>query len=103
DINKLGFCAIAPLESGENAKSVGKRCAEFLQSQKSQNKPFYLQIGFRETHTPFVKNGANPENENGIEVPPYLADDEGNRATMAAFQGAVNMVDQGVEQILQGL
>ena len=66
-------------------------------------RPFYLEVGFEETHRPYDFGGAKPDTSLGVEVPAYLPDSPAARADWAAFQGAVRQMDLGVGRILAAL
>jgi len=75
----------------------------FLGAMKDAEEPFFLQVGFRETHTPFDAGGVLPDTEKGVEIPGYLADDMTNRQQMGGLQGALRHLDESVGEILQAL
>jgi arylsulfatase A-like enzyme len=77
--------------------------ATFLREDAQSQQPFYAQIGFVETHTPFEREGTEPDTEKGVEIPAYLADTASSKQAMAAYQGAVRTVDTAVGSILKAL
>jgi len=77
--------------------------AAFLGEWTKRDRPFYAQVGFFETHTPFERGGVEPDESNGVYVPPYLVRDEDSVRQMALFQGAVRKVDGAVGIILDAL
>jgi arylsulfatase A-like enzyme len=77
-------------------------------------RPFYLQIGFHEPHRikgstepdtvmGFIGDEIEPDDELGIHVPPYLADDEGTRAELAELQGALHSLDRQIGGVVERL
>lgn len=82
---------------------VAREAADFLTNRAPKDKPFYAQVGFFETHTPFGFGGVEPDESRGVEVPPYLVDDDTARRAMARFQGAVRKVDEAVGVIMDAL
>jgi N-sulfoglucosamine sulfohydrolase len=82
---------------------IASEVGRFLLGEASSTKPFYLQIGLFETHTPFTFGGAEADDSKGVEVPPYLIDNAASRDTMAQFQGAIRKVDDAVGVILDAL
>jgi len=82
---------------------VAGETAAFLSSPAARAQPFYAQVGFLETHTPFSFGGVEPDETKGVEIPPYLADDTLSRKAMAHYQGSVHKVDQAVGVILDAL
>jgi arylsulfatase A-like enzyme len=71
--------------------------------EREDSAPFYAQVNFFETHGPLDYGGVEPDDSQGVTVPPYLAETEQTIADMAQYQGAVNAVDLGVDQILTAL
>jgi arylsulfatase A-like enzyme len=100
-LDRLAFDSAQPGPS--HAAGVADSVIDFLKKEGTPPQPFYAQIGFFETHTPFDRMGTEPDMEQGVEVPPYLADDEASRQAMAAFQGSVRQVDTAVGRILDAL
>lgn len=82
---------------------VARNVAEFLESEASRGGPFYAQVGFFETHTPFGFGGVEPDETKGVEVPPYLLNNDAAHTAMAHFQGAVRKVDEAVGIIADSL
>ena len=107
DVSTLGFDSIDDAPSNRwhrgAALHVAERVAGFLASDAAEKNPFYAQIGFFETHTPFETPDAQPDESCGVQVPPYVADDESARRTMAEFQGSVRVVDEAVGTIIDAL
>ena len=85
------------------ADGVAAEAAGFLRSQAAGAQPFYAQIGFFETHTPFDFGGVEPDTSLGVEVPPYLVDDAPAQRAMAGYQGAIRKVDAAVAVMLEAL
>jgi len=85
------------------AANASERVAEMLESVSPGDAPFYAQVGFIETHTPFGACGAPPDESCGVEVPPHLVEDAESLAEMAAFQGDVRAVDDAVGRIVDAL
>ncbi|HWL54444.1 MAG TPA: sulfatase [Chthoniobacteraceae bacterium] len=106
---ELGFDEIRPgTAKGRGRPSAPELAAEVRawfqeRAAEGNRRPFYLQVGLIETHTPFDFGGAQPDVSRGVELPAYLADDEGNRRRMAAFQGAVRQADAGIGAMLEAL
>jgi len=97
-----GFARSLPCGEGDS-RTIAKEVRHFLGTRKNAREPFYLQIGFTETHTPFDAFGVPPDTENGVEVPGYLANDPANRKQMAGLQGALRHLDESVGEILAAL
>jgi N-sulfoglucosamine sulfohydrolase len=84
------------------APEVAQSFAGWLDHQSDQ-RPFYAQIGFNETHTPFFFGGVYPDKSKGITVPQYIARDRNAEDYFAHLQGAIQQVDQAVGIILDAL
>jgi len=62
--------------------------------------PFYAQIGFFEVHRPFDKGRSDDQ---GVFVPPYVSESDEMCDDFARFQGSVELLDDRVAEILDGL
>ncbi|MFP4029116.1 MAG: sulfatase [Candidatus Brocadiia bacterium] len=120
DLSKLGFekhDPYLPEEDGpKHAVRVAEGFAEFLRREGKDEEPFYAQIGFFETHTPFLRGPIEADDEHGVWIPPYCEPgkenrwhgmphpgDEKLRDHAAELQGSVRHVDAAVEIILDAL
>lgn len=83
------------------AHALAAKVCEFLRAPKSA--PFYAQVGFFETHTPYEFGGAVPDETQGVDIPPHLEPDAPAHAHMAALQGSLRQLDAGMEAILKTL
>jgi arylsulfatase A-like enzyme len=101
ELDRLAFDVAKPVPN--HAAAVADSVIDFLRRDAKPQKPFYAQVGFFETHTPFDRLGTEPDMEKGVEIPPYLADAESTRQAMAAFQGSVRKVDVALGRILDVL
>ena len=88
-----------------DAPSVALKCATFLRDgpSRSDGPPFLLVAGFNETHRPFDRPEYQPDEVDGVRIPPYLPEDARIRRELAMFQGSVRTADQAVGTILQAL
>ncbi|HRS94205.1 MAG TPA: sulfatase [Candidatus Latescibacteria bacterium] len=102
ELPRLAFDSIRG-QGFPSAKVIAADVADLLRSRGKEPAPFYAQVGFFQTHTPFDHGGVKPDDERGVEVPPYLADCESSRKAMAAFQGAIRHVDEAVGFIVEAL
>lgn len=103
------------------ASAVAARFAQWVGGRSGQT-PFFAQIGFHETHTPYDANGIQPDDTRGVWVPPYCEnpgvrrafaglsralanahDDAALRQHLAMFQGSLRAADHSVGVILQSL
>ncbi len=101
DLGRLDFDLARPHPS--DAEGVSAEVATFLQNEARGQQPFYAQIGFFETHTPFLRGNTVPDTGRGVEIPPYLADTPSSREAMAGYQGAIRKADTAVGVILNAL
>jgi arylsulfatase A-like enzyme len=85
------------------ARQMGEEAAAFLRSRLSPFQPFYLEVGFFEPHRPYNWEGATPDDSKGCELPPYLPESSEAHHEMAALQGAIRPMDDGVGTILDTL
>ncbi|MCC5808204.1 MAG: sulfatase [Opitutales bacterium] len=84
------------------AAEVGSAFAAYLETRDA-GKPFFAQINFNETHTPFDFGGVEPERVHGVTVPPWVEPDPQAEAHFAHLQGAVQALDKGVGIVLDAL
>ncbi len=82
---------------------VAQGVRRFLTGEAASRSPFYLQVGFFETHLPFDFGGIQSDDSKGVWVPPYLQDTEEARRELAQFQGNVRTMDAAVGVILDAL
>ena len=103
---RLVDCGAFELITGEHvstAEETAESLAQFLRERSSDDAPFYAQIGFFETHSPFDWSGAPADEAGGIHLPPYVADDAEGRRHVAGLQGAIRLLDRAVGRILDAL
>lgn len=65
--------------------------------------PRYLQIGFWETHRPYLEPAIRPDDSLGVEVPDYITDTPTARNDFAELQGAIRAADAALGQLVAGL
>jgi len=65
--------------------------------------PFYLNIGFQETHLPFDRPEYRPADPGDVVVPPWLPDNTWVRDELARFHGSIRCMDECVGSILETL
>jgi N-sulfoglucosamine sulfohydrolase len=106
-------CGMDEYVPGGNASLLAERVVERLQRYSTQDKPFYLQVGFTEPHrrsnpddkeyAGFLGDYMQADDSLGVTVPPYLEDTSGSRTEVSEIQGAVHLVDDAVGRILSSL
>jgi N-sulfoglucosamine sulfohydrolase len=91
------------LPGGDGLERAAHAKGFFLHHQADE-KPFFLEIPFDETHRAEYGFDAAPDwREKGITVPPYLVDEASSREEFAWFQGVVRKLDEAVGRIVQSL
>ena len=94
------------LLTGEHVSTADETADElikFFGEYDRDGTPFYAQVGFFETHTPYDFGDARPDDSLGIGTPPYIADEEKERQHIAGLQGSVRSLDAAIGKILQSL
>src|SRR5216683_2929739 len=85
---------------GNHVEPVSAAAAKFLQS--SPKTPFFLDIGFQETHREFRKPG--PKEDPRFCMPPApIPDTPQTREDIAAFKATARVMDEGVGLVLKAL
>src|SRR6202790_1356023 len=86
--------------AGVHVAQVAPAAARFL--KQSPKQPFFLDIGFFETHREFHKSGPQ-EDERFCKPPVPIPDAPATRRDMAAFKASARVLDQGIGDILNTL
>jgi arylsulfatase A-like enzyme len=95
---EIGYDEIVPVESAE-ARQVARAAARWLEQAR---RPFFLSVGFHETHREFPEPG--PEEDARYCLPPHpLPDTPETRADMAAFKASARLLDEGMGRVLAAL
>jgi len=81
-----------------SAKDVAPAAARFLRSQPQQ--PFFLDVGFFETHREYPDPVESPDY---IQPPFPLPDNKETRRDMAGFHASARILDRGVGAVLEAL
>lgn len=131
-LNKLGYLtgiigkvhvgpeAVYPWEVREESYSrdvawVADRAGEFFEKAQTEERPFYLTIGFIDPHRDWTRSGFGNDEKFGdgveqkkyrpedVEVPDFLTDVPGVRQEFASYYESISRMDQGVGLILQKL
>ena len=117
DPKTLGFddltCADFPNpRSWGNSMPADQRASDvaaFLKSETARKRPFYLQFGTMEAHTPYDWKACPPDSEKGTWIPPYClvdtSDPEADKLKrhIAGLQGSLHRLDCAVGIVLDAL
>src|SRR5713226_2135597 len=98
--HELGYTRALPVAP---AYSEADATIALLRELARQDRPFYLEVGFEEPHRPYDFGGAQPDTSRGVAIPPYLPYAPESRQDLAALQGAIRQMDEGVGRILRAL
>ncbi len=99
DPRRLGYDRIVPLADAQ-AEHVAPAAAAFLHGAPAQ--PFFLDVGFEETHRPFPPPDPR-EDPRYRPAPPGLPDTPAIREDMAGFAASARRLDRGVGVVLAAL
>ncbi len=84
------------------ALELGTAVADWL-GERTQGCPFFAQVNFNETHTPFEFGGVVEDRAHGVTVPDWIEPDADADGHFALLQGSVSALDTGVGRILDAL
>jgi arylsulfatase A-like enzyme len=95
----IGYDKVASFK-GNRTEEVAPAAAEFL--KQSPKAPFFLDVGFFETHREFRKPG--PKEDPRFSLPPApIPDTPQTRLDMASFKASARVMDEGVGMVLNAL
>ena len=99
DPNIIGYDKVQSFK-GNRTEEVAPAAAEFL--KQKPNSPFFLDVGFFETHREFRKPG--PKEDPRFCLPPApIPDTPETRMDMASFRASARVMDEGVGMVLNAL
>ncbi len=100
---RLGYRHID--QSSQQAAGVAEMVTAFLQDRvrEPDRQPFFVSAGITEPHRPYRCEGYPRDDEQSIEVLPYLPDRPGIREDMAGLHGLIWVVDECVGRIRNAL
>jgi len=97
DPARIGYDLVV---KGGNAEQVAPAAVAFLNSAPQE--PFFLSVGFIETHREFRAPG--PDKDQRYCLPPHpIPNTPQTRRDMAAFKASARVLDQGIGLVLDGL
>ncbi len=87
---------------------IAEGAARWLRQQSAlpeggDRKPFFLQLGFFETHRPYHWGGAEPDASLGVELPSWIEPTPELENDMAALQGMLRKADAAFGVVLDAL
>jgi N-sulfoglucosamine sulfohydrolase len=102
-IADIGYDAVVPLPS-RRVEDVAPAATEWLlqRGQSEAEQPFFLSVGFSETHREFLDPG-EAEDPRYCQPPAPLPDTPETRRDMAAFKATARQLDEGMGQVLDAL
>lgn len=95
----IGYDRVVDLES-RHVRDVAPAAVDFLQSTPKE--PFFLSVGFVETHREFPEPGP-AEDARYCQPPRPLRDTPRTRRDMAAYKASVRVLDEGMGAVLGAL
>ncbi len=99
DTSVIGYDQIVPCPS-RLACDVAPRAADYLTNHPAE--PFFLDVGFFETHREFPEPGTEEDPDHCL-PPPTLPDTPEVRYDMACYKASARQLDEGVGKVLQAL
>lgn len=99
DASQIGYDRTVPLRNSQ-AAHVAPAAVEFL--SHAPHGPFFLSVGFSETHREFHPAGPL-EDARYIRPPAPLPDTPQTRQDMAAFMASARLLDQGIGTVIDAL
>jgi N-sulfoglucosamine sulfohydrolase len=102
--HKLGYDRYVKVKN-ERAPEVADAVIEFLKEKANDEsgQPFYLNVGFWETHRPFDEYEPYADDVETVEVLPYLPDTPNVRKDISLMNGSIKVLDKAVGRIANTL
>ena len=96
--------SVAPpnVRGSNHVEQVTPAAVEFIKSQARSRQPFWLTVGFFETHRPY-RTAESIDDSRFIQPPAPIPDFPVTRKDMAGFHATVRKLDWGVGQVLAAL
>ena len=102
DPTRLGFDAVRVHTPPCHCHKVIPEAVKFLRDA-GKDRPFYLHMGFKETHRPFDIDLYTPADPTNVVVPAYLPDNEFTRLDLAQFNGQIEFLDRCIGTLTEAL
>ncbi len=96
----IGYHRVVLPRSQRTADLVAPAAVEYLQSAPTQ--PFFLSVGFFETHREFPEPGPD-DDPRYLRPPDPLPDSPETRCDMAAFHASARILDEGMGRVFDAL
>jgi arylsulfatase A-like enzyme len=102
DPSRLGFDEDHAWPAGRaRCGPVSEKAVEWLAAAPPE--PFFLTVGFFETHRPYPAEEYPPVDPATVRVPPYLPDNHHTREDLAAFLGSIRVADAATGRVLDAI
>ncbi len=103
DPSRLGFDEVHAWPAGRaRCGPVSQRAVDWLEGA-APAEPFFLTVGFFETHRPYPAAEYPPVDPATVQVPAYLPDNHHTRADLAAFLGSIRVADAATGRVLDAI
>lgn len=100
---ELGYDNFVPVP-GDRAPNVAEEVAAFLENhQGNQEQPFYLNVGFFETHRSFDEYAPYAGRPEDVKVFDFLPDTPNVRKDITLFNASAKVLDAAIEMIMNTL
>lgn len=96
----LGYQKYIPVD-GDRAPKVAEKVIEYLEKRKNKIYPFYLNVGFFETHRDFDEYLPYADDIKSVEVFDFLDDTLEVREDISLFNGSMKVLDEAVGNIFE--
>lgn len=83
--------------------AVAAAASTWLRRRSRAGAPFFLTVGFWDTHRPWRRERFPFTDPRQVRVPSWLPDTPGTRADIAAFHGAIRYADRALGTVLDAL
>ncbi|WP_158564409.1 sulfatase family protein, partial [Jiangella anatolica] len=102
DPSRLGFDEVWAWPAGRaRCGPVAERAVAWLEAGPAE--PFFLTVGFFETHRPYPVEEYPPVDPVSVRVPAYLPDNEDTREDLAGFLGSVRVADAATGRVVEAV
>lgn len=103
DADTIGFDEVVQPEGGFRCDSVADLAVDWLSADHGP-RPYFLTVGFFETHRPYRADwyGSQPDTTNVV-VPPFLPDNDKTRADLAMMERAIEIADTATGRIIDAV